>query len=168
MQFPRHILKIFVFVSISLALACSGDKNQSESERPSFKDVQGIRFIEVRRAFDTGLSFSKQGFQQVPEWDLYFLPGDSVKIYSPFEKKYIYYPIYFDHKNVVNFAREWLRIVHVSKDSLVFQLLEVQSREVKKDLSTVFMHFYSEKYLQRRSLSATELRNPRKADTLFI
>lgn len=155
-----------VFVSI-LFISCNQSK--SKPERPSFKSVEGIKFIEVRREFDTGLSFSKEGFQQIPEWTLSFLPGDSVKIYSPFEKRYIFYPIYFDHGQVMNFAREWLRLIHVNKDSLVFQLLEVRSREVKKDLSKVYMRFYSENYLKNvLHAHPDSLRKPDRKDTLYI
>jgi len=161
-----HVYGLF-FAVITALLSCnpSGSKN----EKPSFKSVEGIKFIEVRREFDTGFSFSKQGFQQVPEWTLYFLPGDSVKIYSPFEKRYIFYPIYYDHGNVINFAREWLRLIHVNKDSLVLQLLQVQSKEVKKDLSNVYMRFYSENYINNvLHANPDSLRKPTKADTLYI
>lgn len=155
------------FTVITAFMSCnpSGSKN----EKPSFKSVEGIKFIEIRREFDTGFSFSKQGFQQVPEWTLYFLPGDSVKIYSPFEKRYIFYPIYYDHGKVLNFAREWLRLIHVNKDSLVLQLLQVQSKEVKKDLSNVYMRFYSENYINNvLHANPDSLRKPTKADTFYI
>ena len=154
---------------MAFVLCVSCNRSKPEVQRPSFKQVEGIKFIEVRREFDTGLSFNENGFQQVPEWTLYFLPGDSVKIYSPFEKRYIFYPIYFDHEQVINFAREWLRLIHVSKDSLVLQLLKVQSREVKKDLSKVYMRFYSEGYIQDvLKADADSLRRPNSRDTQFI
>lgn len=129
----------------------------------------GIKFIETRREFATGFSFSESGFQQVPEWTLYFLPGDSVKIYSPFEKKYIFYPIFFDHTNVVNFAREWLRVKHASKDSLVLQLLSVQSKQISQERSNVYMRFYSEDYIKNILRAHPDtLKKPSQKDTLFI
>jgi len=100
---------------------------------------------------------------------LYFLPGDSVKIYSPFEKRYIFYPIYYDHDQVINFAREWLRLIHVSKDSLVLQLLKVQSQKVNRELSTVYMRFYSEAYIKNQlKTDAASLRKSLRKDTLYI
>lgn len=128
-----------------------------------------MKFIEVRREFDTGLSFSQQGFQQIPEWTLYFLQGDSVKIYSPFEKRYIHYPIYFDHGKVINFAREFLRVKHISRDSIVLQLLRVQARIVNQDLSKVYMRFYSENYIKNvLHADPDSLRKPNTRDTIFI
>lgn len=162
-----HLRSFYSALLLILFISCNQSK--SKPERPSFKAVEGIKFIEIRREFDTGLSFSKEGFQQIPEWTLSFLSGDSVKIYSPFEKRYIFYPIYFDHGQVMNFAREWLRLIHVNKDSLVFQLLEVRSREVKKDLSKVYMRFYSENYLNNvLHANPDSLRRPNRKDTLYI
>lgn len=140
-----------------------------ESTKTSLQEIVGITFIETRREFDTGYSFSGSGFQQVPEWVLYFLPGDSVKIYSPFEKKYIFYPIYFDHKNVVNFAREWLRIKYAGKDSLVLQLLNVQAKKINRERSNVYMKFYSENYIKNvLHADPDSLKRPTRKDTLFI
>ncbi|MBC8052434.1 MAG: hypothetical protein H7Y13_05175 [Sphingobacteriaceae bacterium] len=155
--------------AVLLIIFVSCNRLDPKSKRPSFKGVEGIKFIEVRREFNTGYSFSEHGFQQVPEWKLYFLPGDSVKIYSPFEKRYIFYPIYFDHAQVINFAREWLRLIHVNKDSLVLQLLKVQSKQVNKELSTVYMRFYSEGYLNNvLHANADSLKKPKLKDTIFI
>lgn len=153
----------------ALLVFTSCNRPDAESQRPSFKQVEGINFLEVHREFENGLSFNRHGFQQIPEWNLYFLPGDSVKIYSPFEKRYIHYPIYFDHGQVINFAREWLRLKHVSKDSLVLQLLRVKSREIDKKLSNVYMRFYSEAYVRDVLRSNPDsLRRPKLRDTLFI
>jgi len=162
-----YLHKLFSVLLLMFIIACN--EKDKKSDRPSFENVQGIKFIETRREFDTGLCFSEQGFQQVPEWVIYFLPGDSVKIYSPDKKRYVSYPIYFDHKNVINFAREWLRVIHLTKDSLEFQLLRVQGREVNRDLSKVYMRFYSENYIKNVLKSDTEkMRRPLNKDTAFV
>lgn len=162
-----HLCRWCALFAVLILSSC--DRSDPKSRRPTFKEVEGIKFIEVRREFDTGLSFNEHGFQQVPEWTLYFLPGDSVKIYSPFEKKYIFYPIYFDHDQVINFAREWLRLKHVSQDSLVLQLLRVQSKVVNQELSKVYMRFYSEDYIKNvLNANPDSLRRPNRRDTLFI
>ncbi len=169
-RFTKFAVGLIVFVILAVN-ACSNSSNKSKPtlKSPYFKAVEGIKFIEVRREFDTGLSFSNQGFQQKPEWNLYFLPGDSVKIYSPFEKKYIYYPIYNDYAGKMNFAREWLRLIHVSKDSLVLQLLRVQSQKVNRELSTVYMRFYSEDYIKNHlKTDAALLKRPKRKDTLYV
>lgn len=161
------LCKWYPALALILLIACN--RSNPESKRPSFKAVEGIKFIEVRREFDTGLSFSEQGFQQIPEWTLYFLPGDSVKIYSPFEKRYIHYPIYFDHGQVINFAREFLRVKHISRDSIILQLLRVQAKVVNQDLSKVYMRFYSENYIKNvLHADPDSLRKPNSRDTLFI
>jgi hypothetical protein len=169
-KLERFAVSYIVLVILAIG-ACNESSNKSKVtlKPPYFKAVEGIKFIEVRREFDTGLSFSNQGFQQKPEWNLYFLPGDSVKIYSPFEKRYIYYPIYNDYAGKMNFAREWLRLIHVSKDSLVLQLLRVQSQKVNRELSTVYMRFYSEAYIKNTLKTNAELlKRPRRKDTLYI
>ncbi|MEJ6979257.1 hypothetical protein WG906_02270 [Pedobacter sp. P351] len=165
----RNIYLYSWYAIFCVLFFASCEQGKSKLQRQSFKSVEGIKFIEVRREFDTGLSFSKQGFQQIPEWTLYFLPGDSVKIYSPFEKRYIFYPIYYDHGQVMNFAREWLRLIDVNKDSLVLQLLRVQSKKVNKDLSTVYMRFYSENYIKHvLHANSDSMRKPNARDTLYI
>ena len=162
-----HLYSLVAMFFVVLLSCCN--QTQPKLQRQSFKSFEGIKFIEVRREFDTGYSFSKQGFQQIPEWTLSFLPGDSVKIYSPFEKRYIFYPIYYDHGQVMNFAREWLRLIHIDKDSLVLQLLRVQSKVVNKDLSTVYMRFYSENYIKNvLHADPDSMRKPNRRDTMYI
>ena len=102
-------------------------------------------------------------------WVLYFTAEDSIKIFSPKENRFIHYPIYYDHGAVFNFAREWFRVIDVSKDSLVFQLLEVQARVVSQEMSNVYMTFYSEDYLKNvLQAHPDSLKRPTREDTLFI
>jgi hypothetical protein len=165
----KIINSILLLAFISLSFACQQPNAKTSEDRLSFESVSGIKFIEVRREFDTGLAFNDHGFQQEPNWILYFLPGDSVKIYSPYERKYIYYPIYFDHDSVLNFAREWLRIKKVSKDSLVFQLLQVDDKVISKERSNVYMNFYSENYIKNHlHQSSPAFKQIVRKDSLFI
>lgn len=148
---------------------CQNGKTRVSKSKPSFKEVIGIKFTEVRRAFDTGLSFNKYGFQLEPEWILNFTAEDSVKIFSPKENRFIHYPIYYDHGAVFNFAREWFRVINVSKDSLVFQLLQVHAKVVSKEMSNVYMTFYSENYLKNvLHADADSLKRPNRKDSLYI
>ncbi|MXV16619.1 hypothetical protein [Hufsiella ginkgonis] len=159
----RHFFYLTLFL---LALSACSEKKP----RPDFDVVTGIKFTEVRRAYDTGSSFGVQGFQQKPEWVLYFLPHDSVKIYSPKRRRYIYYPMYYDHDSVFNFAREWFRIKLLAKDSMILQLLQVNgAREIVAEQSNVYMKFYSDNYLKNVIHADPEqLKLPNHFDTLYI
>ncbi|WP_106292461.1 hypothetical protein [Arcticibacter pallidicorallinus] len=158
---------LFMFFTAFILTSC--DSKDKKIERPSFQPVLGMQFIEVRRAFDNGLAFNEYGFQQEPAWKLYFLSEDSVMIYSPFEKKYYHYPIYHDHDSVFNIAREWLRLKKLTKDSLTFQLLSVDRKEVSRERSNVTMKFYSHRYLSDvLKKDPVLLRRPNRNDTLFI
>lgn len=164
----RSVVILLVLSGIWL-LSCRQDKPQPGKTKPSFKEVIGIRFTEVRRAFDNGISFNKYGFQQEPEWILYFTAEDSIKIFSPKENRFIHYPIYYDHDAVFNFAREWFRVIEVSKDSLVFQLLQVHAKVVSKELSNVYMTFYSDNYLKNvLHANADSLKRPNRRDSMYI
>ncbi|HXH99438.1 MAG TPA: hypothetical protein VNI52_04165 [Sphingobacteriaceae bacterium] len=164
------MLRISVlFIVITFFISCIQSGPIPGKTKPSFKDVIGTRYTEVRRAFDNGISFNKYGFQLEPEWILQFTAEDSVKIFSPKEKQFIHYPIYYDHDAIFNFAREWFRVIHVEKDSLIFQLLQVHGKVISSETSNVYMTFYSDNYL-RNVLHAVpkNLKRPNRKDSLFV
>ncbi len=137
--------------------------------RPSFEQIKGRSYTEVRRAFDNGLSFHYTGFQLEPEWKLTFTSDSTVKIYSPAKRTYIHYPMYYSHATVFNFAREWLRIKRISRDSLVFELLEVENKVILKKPQRVYMTFYSDQYIHEvLKTEAATLRKPNRNDSLYI
>ncbi|WP_152439878.1 hypothetical protein [Arcticibacter svalbardensis] len=149
--------------------SCNQQSGGAKKQRPSFKSILGLQFIEVRREFNTGLSFNDQGFQQEPDWKLYFLSEDSVMIYNPIKKVYFHYPVYHDHDSVFNIAREWLRLKEINRDSLTFQLLSVEEKKVSRQLSNVTMKFYSYTYLKEHiKQDPQKLQQPSSADSLFI
>jgi hypothetical protein len=79
------------------------------------------------------------------------------------------YRIFHSHKALFQFAREWFRVQHVSKDSLIFQVMELESRAVMEDLSTITMTLYSENYIKNvLKTTADKLKAPSKEDSLFI
>ena len=160
---------LLFMLALATLLSCTQQNSSAKKQRPSFKSILGLQFIEVRREFNTGLSFNDQGFQQEPDWKLYFLSEDSVMIYSPVKKVYFHYPVYHDHDSVFNIAREWLRLKEINKDSLIFQLLSVDEKKVSKELSNVNMKFYSYTYLKEHLKQDPEkLRLPSSKDSLFI
>lgn len=178
----KQLFRLFFFSALVSALfACQSSSPKEntpkktkktaglEIARPSLKEITGIKFTEVRRAFDNGLSFHYTGFQLEPEWNLIFTSDSTVKIYSPKKKDYIEYPMYYSHATVFNFAREWLRIKSLNRDSLVFELLEVENKVVLKKPQQVFMTLYSDHYIQKKlQTSAATLRRPSRGDTVYI
>jgi hypothetical protein len=160
-----------VFVILFFFSACSSNSKKERQENPfSFEKVKGIKFIEVRRAFDNGISFNEQGFQQEPEWIVQFQSDTTVKTYSPTRKKMIDFVVTHDHDTVYNFAKEWFRVKIVTKDSLVFQRLQVNGREVANDItSNVYMTFYAEDFIKNKLKTTAEaLQKPRKQDSIFV
>lgn len=165
----KHPFIFFLLVSLVLISAsCKQNRPKYAREKPSFEKFTNIKYTEIRRAFANGVSFNEQGFQQQPEWIMYFLPKDSIKVYSPHERKFLHYRIYFDHDSVVSMAREWFRIKKITKDSLVMQLLQVASKKISIERSNVYMTFLSESYLKNKLLNPENLKRPNHNDTVFI
>jgi hypothetical protein len=160
------ILLVFAFCSCN---SNSSKENASKAEF-SFEKVKGIRFVEIRRAFDTGIAFDEQGFQQEPEWIVQFQSDSTVKTYSPTRKKMIDFVVTHSHDAVYNFAKEWFRVKKLNKDSLVFQRLQVNGKAIANDVrSNVYMTFYAEDYIKNKlKTTAADLKKPRKQDTLFV
>ncbi|MDB5121858.1 MAG: hypothetical protein JWN56_3076 [Sphingobacteriales bacterium] len=137
--------------------------------KPSFKQITGIDYTEVKRKFETGVSFNDQGYQLHPSWRLHLLTNDSVKLYNPQENRYYNFHVHFDHDSVINMARVWLKVKHVSVDSLIFQVLRLDGKVINDERSSVFMTFYSNKYIKEKLKTIAEiLKNPSLDDTLFI
>ncbi len=165
MKFPGLLL---LFCSC-LWFSCGHIAKMTDDPIPDFTEIKGIKYSEVYRRFDNGLSFNKYGFQLEPEWEIYFNADDSVRIYSPEREKYMTYRIFHSHKAFFQFAREWFGVRHVSKDSLIFQVMRLESRAVKEELSNVYMTLYSHDYIKNVLHTSTEkLREPSREDSLFI
>ncbi len=160
------ILLLFAFCSCNR----NNPKQDASLTKYSFETIKGIKYIEVRRAFDNGIAFDKQGFQQEPEWIVQFLSDTVVDTYSPTRKKMIRFVVTHSHDAVYNFAREWFRVLKLTKDSLLFQRLEVNGKVVAKAVrSNVYMTFYAEDYLKNKLKSTVEeLQQPREIDSVFV
>lgn len=137
--------------------------------QPTFKKVWGRSFTEVKRTFNTGYSFSENGYQQEPEWRLSFPSDDSVSIYNPKRKMFVIAPVTFDHDSVFNVAWSYLRLKKLTKDSIVFQILKISGKVIENEKSIVYMTLYANDYiknvLHREPLA---MQGPTKADTMFI
>lgn len=131
--------------------------------------VKGIRYTEIRRSFKNGVAFNNDGYQLEPEWHLSFLSDDSVNIYNPKRKMFVNAPVLFDHDSLFNVAWSWLRLRKLSSDSIIFQVMKVEGRELTRDKSVVFMTLYADDYIKNKlHTDAATLMKPRRADTLFI
>jgi hypothetical protein len=170
MKIPRFII-LLSLVLFSTFYGCNPPKEEKRTvKKLSFDSIIGIRYQEVKRKFSTGLSFNEMGFQQEPSWIIQFKSNDTVMAYSPQKKKMQPFFLMFDHGDVYNFANEYFRIKKIGKDSLVFQRLHLQKKEISKDIrSDVNITYYSENYLKNvLKTTAAELQKPSKADTLYI
>lgn len=165
---------------LAMWMACGSSEKDEADQEPAgvdvFQEVVGIDFYEVRRAFDTGVSYDSIGFVQLPEWHLRFAKKDSILVYSPFEDRMIGYKVHHDHAMYFHFARDSWRVVELHSDSLVLQRLSLNGLTVNKAKSNVYMKFYSADYLEHHvgdpaqsiSEKVAELRKPTPQDTAFV
>lgn len=132
--------------------------------------IRGIRYTEVKRRFSNGLSFDSMGFQQEPSWIIRFKKPDTVEAFDPGKKIMQPFFLLHDHDQVYNFAKEYFRFKVISKDSVVFQRLQVTKKEIADDIrSDVNMTFYADSYIKNvLHTTAEQLQRPTKADTVFI
>jgi hypothetical protein len=165
----KHWLAFILLIMAAFTYTACKQKTAPVKIKPSFKLVHGIRFTEVRRTFKSGVSFSEQGFQLEPNWKFTFLSDDSINIYSPEKKKFFNCPVIFDHDSIFNIAWAWMRVKKVTKDSIKFQVLEVEAKEIFNEKSVVYMTLYSDDYIKNvlHTDSAT-LVKPTRQDTLYI
>ncbi len=172
---------LFAFLLLALAAgSCSSDSKKEEKraktpeENPannlSFKEVNGIRFYEVKRRFKNGLSFNEFGFQQEPTWIIQFKAPDTMLAYSPEKQGMEAFYLQYDHGKVYNFAREFFRAIVINKDSLVLQRLQVDGRIIADDMrSDVYCTYYTKDYIENKlKTTVGELQRPTVADTAFI
>lgn len=156
-----------------LFFSCDQKTKSKEKAKPvrlTFDHILGIKYHEVKRRFSNGLSFNEMGFQQEPTWIIQFKSNDTVMAWSPQKLRMQPFFLMYDHGDVYNFAKEYFRIRKVSKDSLVFQRLHVQKKEIASDIrSDVNITYYSESYIKNVLKTTPEiLQRPTKADTVYI
>ena len=166
----RNILKCFFLVLLLSACNSRSKKNDASLREFTFLPVKGIRYEEVKRRFSDNLSFNKEGFMQQPSWIIEVAAEDIMMAWSPQKQIMQKFYLQYDHGNVYNFAEEFFKVKHISKDSLVFQRIQVDGKVIADDIrSDVNMTFYAQKYIKEKLKTTAEiLQKPSKADTLFI
>lgn len=144
-------------------------KEDAIKSKALLKSILGIKYTEVKRTFDNGLSFSPVGYQLVPEWRISFPSTDSVNIYSPKKKRFLNTPVIFDHDSVYNVAWAWLKLKYIKKDSIQFMVLHVHDNIIQEEKSHVFMTFYTNDYIKNvLHADPATIWKPSRKDTAYI
>lgn len=164
---PRF-LSFYIVLLIAVISSCKYDKPTNRN-RVSFKNITGINYIEVKRRFGDGLSVSKYGYGLRPSWKMSFISDDSAKVFSPDSNAMLGFHVTLDHDSLFHVARTWFRAKKVTKDSIVAQVMKVESKVIYLDKSQVFLTFYSDKYIRDVLHTVPEaLMGKTKSDTLFM
>jgi hypothetical protein len=166
MKHARLLLLLLIIV-----FACNSC-NRNKRQGLPFGDMKGIHYTEVRRIFNTGLVFDKQGYQLAPVWRFYFVSDDSVQVFSPKKQRYYGFHIYYDHDLIFNMVDSWLQMLKLTPDSILFRTLRVnEKREILLDDegSNVYMTFYSDAYLKKKKAEVVKRMGlPSAKDTAYI
>jgi len=179
LSFLKSLVALLVFVLLFAGKCNRGYRevvreNEKKAAEAAYtkgliKKIRGIRYTEVKRTFDNGLSFSPVGYQLTPDWRISFPSIDSVNIYSPKKGKFLNAPVVFDHDSIFNVAWAWLKLKYIKKDSIQFMVLHVTDRVIHDEKVHVFMTFYTNDYIKNVLHSDTnKLRAPSRKDTLYI
>ncbi|MDB5130716.1 MAG: hypothetical protein JWR02_465 [Mucilaginibacter sp.] len=175
----RNFVFLFVFILLFAGKCNRGyrkivaEKEKKAAEAAFTKNlinkIKGIKYTEVKRTFDNGLSFSPVGYQLVPEWRISFPSRDSVNIYSPKKGRFLNAPVVFDHDSIFNVAWAWLKLKYIKKDSIQFMVLHVSDNIIHDEKTHVYMTFYTNDYIRNVLHSDTlKLRRPTRRDTQYI
>ncbi|HEY9000811.1 MAG TPA: hypothetical protein VIM89_05635 [Mucilaginibacter sp.] len=136
-----------------------------------FGDFKDIHFVEVKRVYTNGLQFNNHGYQLEPLWKLSFVSDDSVNVFSPKNKRYYGFHVYWDHDSIFNMVDAWFKLKKLTTDSMVVQALRVEEKVIKDDDegSKVILTFYSDKYIKSQDPKKIQAMGlPGKKDTAFI
>ncbi|SDN12010.1 hypothetical protein SAMN05421813_1441 [Daejeonella rubra] len=165
----KLIINTVMFFFVLFFSSCYFINKINEEPVPSFEKIKGIRYSEIHRKFSNGLSIDDHGFQLEPEWHIYFTGDDSLKIFNSDKQQFTSYRIFHSHKDLFHFARNWFRVKHLSKDSIILQVLKLESRVVNERASNVFMTLYAEGYVKNKLHTTIDLlRAPSSDDSLFV
>jgi hypothetical protein len=154
---------IFISIIFNSCLPKPADR-----KNVSFKKVTGIHFTEVKRRLWTGRSFDSHGYEVAPQWKMFFMPKDSASIFSPDSNRFLTFPVTLDHDSLFNMGNTWLRAKKVTRDSMIFQVMQVETRVVYLLRSNVYMTFYADDYIRKLKTSLADLQKPDHQDTLYV
>jgi hypothetical protein len=164
---------LFLFLAIVLITACHRRIPKQVVAKPAkpltFKSIIGIHFTEVRRRLGSGRSFSDNGYQAVPSYQITFLKNDSASIYSPNRKAFLNFLVFVEQDSIFDVAHSFFKLKFMSRDSMVLQVLKVVSDTLRSKQSLIYMTFYADDYIKNvLHTTAQALQKPDRRDTLFI
>lgn len=134
----------------------------------SFKKVIGIHYTEVRRRLWTGRSFDSQGYEVNPQWKMFFMPKDSASVFSPDSNRFLTFPVMADHDSLFYVGNSWFRAKKVTKDSMVFQVMKVETRIIYLLHSNLYMTLYADDYIKKMKSDLATLQKPDHLDTVYV
>jgi hypothetical protein len=164
---------LLMFSIIILMVACHRRIPKQVIEKPakplSLKSIIGIHFTEVHRRLGSGLSFSDNGYEGVPSYKITFLNNDSASVYSPGRKAFLNFLVFIERDSIFDVAHSFFKLKHMSKDSLILQVLKVESDTLRTKQSLMYITFYADDYIKNvLHTNAQTLQKPDRRDTLFI
>ncbi len=163
------LLLLFVLFSFSCHRHIPKPPPPPKPHPISFNSILNIPFLEVKRRLKSGLSFDNQGFEAEPFYRITFLGKDSARILNPMDGHYYNFFIFRETDSIFNVARSYFKMIQMSRDSIKFQVMQVESDTLHLKRSLVYMTFYSKNYLQNvLHTTAEALGKPDHRDTMFI
>jgi hypothetical protein len=163
------ILKNCIVILLAFTFFSGCGPKKEEKTKISFKSIEGITFLEVSRKQNNGLSYNEYGFRLVPDWRLRFVSADSAALYSLQKKQFFNFPLALGTDSVFNIAHAFLKMKKMSKDSLIFQLLEAEGDSINLHKSRVTMKLYSEDFIKNKlHTDVSVLQRASKQDTAFV
>lgn len=167
---PYKITAALILTLCILNTGCKrGKPAVATRERISFKSVEGIYYTEVDRRAENGLSFNEYGYHLKPEWRLRFVSFDSAALYSPVKKEFVNFPLALGMDSIFTTVRAFLKVRKMSKDSLIFEMLEVKNDSLKVGGSRVFMKFYADDYIKNKlHTTADKLIHATRKDSAYV
>jgi len=163
---PSYILLLLLILTSIIYNSCK--PKPIDRKNISFKKIIGIHYTEVKRRLWTGRSFDNQGYEVEPQWKMFFMPKDSASVFSPDSNRFLTFPVTLDHDSLFNVGNTWLRAKKVTKDSMIFQVMQVETNVIYLLRSNVYMTFYADNYLKTLKTTLADLQKPDRADTLFV
>lgn len=165
----RYTLYILLIAISAVYNSCKTKPDNNYRNKVTFKPVWGVKYTEVKQRLTNGRSFSKYGYQLEPLWQLTFLSDDTARLYATNTKSFANFRITNDHDSIFHIARSWFRAIKLTRDSLVFQVMKVESKVIYRSESIVYSTLYADDYIKNVLKTTPEkLRLPDRGDSLYV
>jgi len=162
----RSYLLSFLFLIAIIFNSCL--PKPKDRKNISFKPVIGIHYTEVKRRLWTGRSFDSQGYEVNPEWRMWFMSKDSASIFSPDSNRFLTFPVMPDHDSLFYVGNSWFRAKKVTRDSMVFQVMKVETHTIYLLHSNLYMTLYADDYIKKIKADLPALQKTDHLDTVYV